>query len=202
MALAPAAPATAAHRGGHDDPFRSHAEPALDFPSGKARHGDDSVRALRVRGRQGGIVAPDLARSSLRVIEEVKVVHRHEARRAACRDQQRVKPVHDVDRTREPLDRRRLEAVPQEIQQPDRDPPIDAPPRRQDAAEPVLPRAREEDQFVGRVELPPDRGSDLMHVLADPGTLAKCRSIVQQDAQVRVIVAQPVVAASPYTSIN
>jgi hypothetical protein len=42
----------------------------------------------------------------------------------------------------------------------------------------------------------------LMHILANPGALAERRPIVEENAQNRAIVAQPIVATTPYTSIN
>ena len=66
----------------------------------------------------------------------------------------------------------------------------------------VLPGAREQRERVVRPELTRERGGDFMNILANPGALAKRRPIVEQDAQVWAMVAQPVVATTPYTSIN
>ena len=109
----------------------------------------------------------------------------------------------DVDRTREALNRRPPQPMPGQVQEPDGHPRVhDA--RARDAAvrQPVLPRARKKRQDVGWGEVAGERGGDFMNILANPGALPKRRPIVEQNAQFRAMVAQPIVATTPYTSIN
>ena len=107
-----------------------------------------------------------------------------------------------VYRAGEPLDRRRLEAVPQGVEESNRDPDVHLPSLRRRGRQAVFPGAGEQDQLISQREPARERPSDFVHVLADPRALAQRRPIVEQDAQGRAMVAQRVVAASPCTSIN
>ncbi len=69
---------------------------------------DDRVGAARMRGRQLGIVASDLAAYAFGMVQEEEVVNGDDLRRVPGRNQQRMRGMHDVDSARQRLDRRPL----------------------------------------------------------------------------------------------
>ncbi len=137
------------------------------------------------------------------MIEEVEIVHGHDLTGAAGGHEERVQRVGDVLGPREALDGRPPEPMPGQVEDPDWDARVDDPAARNPIRrQAVRPRARKEREDVGRDELTGEGGGDFVDILANPGALAKRRPIVEQDAQVRAMVAQPIVATTPYTSIN
>lgn len=110
---------------------------------------------------------------------------------AACRQQERVHGLGDVDRAGEPLDGGPFEPVPGAVQQRHRDPGIDlAGARNEPRRQAVLPRTGEKRQDVGAVEACLERLGQPVHELAGAGPLAKGGPVVHQDAHARRIVAQ------------
>ena len=90
--------------------------------------------------------------------------------------------VDDVDRAGEHLDRRPLQAVPEEVQHPHGHAAVDdarAKAGRGIGSRPVVPRAREHrDVIVVRRCVGPD---NFVHVLADAGARAQRRTVVDED---------------------
>ena len=143
------------------------------------------------------IVAPDFRGRPVGVIEEVEVVDGHDLERPPRRQQQRVRGVCDVDRSRQPFHRRPLQAMPGEVQHADRDPPVDDDGAGNEiGGRAVLPRAGEEDQAVAGGEGVRNRVGQLVHVLADAGALPERRAIIEQNPHARGIVACPIGVAA------
>ena len=69
-----------------------------------------------MRWRQLRIVTLDLAVHTIWMLEEEEVVNRHDLRGVPGRNEQRMRRVHDIDRTAEGLDRRPLDTVPQIVE--------------------------------------------------------------------------------------
>ena len=149
------------------------------------------------------VVAANLVARALGVVQKIEVVNRHDPGSPACGNQKRGGGVRDVQRADEPLDRRKFQTVPREVETPDRDPRVDdARARQADRGETIFPGAREERQRVVGGALAVERGSELMHVFPDAGALPERGAIVQQNAHLGAMVAQRLVATTPYTSIN
>ena len=133
--------------------------------------------------RECRIVAADLGGRSLGLRQKKQIVDGHDLRRPARRHQERMRRMHDIDRSRQHFRRRPLVAMPEIIQHADGDAPVDH--ARTgfilDACRrAVLPGAREEQDLVTvdrRV-----RTNQLMDVLAHAGSLPQGGPVVDEDA--------------------
>ena len=83
------------------------------------------MRAPRVCGGEGGIVAANFAGRLFRVSQEKQVVNGDDLRGAARRNEQRVRRVHDVEVAGQRFDRRPFGAVPEQVQHAHRNASID-----------------------------------------------------------------------------
>jgi hypothetical protein len=137
-----------------------------------------------VPGGQGAVVAPNLSARPFRRVEKVEIVHGDDPRGISRRQQQWMKRVGDIDQSAaEGLRGRPAEPMPAEVQEPDRDPPIDGAGSRDHVAiEPVLPGRRKQDDLFRRGRRAGDeRARQLVHIFADTCPLAQRRPIVEQN---------------------
>ena len=171
-------------RRNHDRALRNRQ--GLDDPVRRmARGGEDAVRALGVRSHQASIVAPDLGSGAVRMIEKVQVVNRDNPG-CARGNEQRVSGVYHVEPPRdEALHARHPGAVPPPVQHPDGHPPVVHGDSRHVGGKTriraVLPRAREQVQPILWRGGAGQRRSQLVDVLANPGTVAQRGAVVEQD---------------------
>ena len=137
------------------------------------------------------------------MIEEVQVVHGHDADGPPRRNGDRVHRMDDVLGAGEPFDRRESKPVPAQVQHAHGNARVhDLRTRHDPGGEAILPGAGEQREDVGRPEQRRQRGGELVRVLADAGALAKGGPVIDEDAHSRAIVAQDIGVLTPYTSIN
>jgi len=90
----------------------------------------------------------------------------------------------------EALDRRPLEPMPQEIENPHGDLAVHRPGARDRMSEPVLPGTRKERQLISGIEVLHQGAGKVMRVLAHARTLAQGGPVVENDLQTRRMVPQ------------
>ena len=177
-------------RGTDRDAFGGDAELPLHFDRGEPRGHDDPRRAVRVIAHEIGIIPPDFRTGPLRMREEIEIVNRNHLGGVARRQEQRMQGVGDVEiEARELLDPRPAEAVPGEVEQANRHPPIDGVRAAKvgRVGEAIFPGAGKDRQSEGavgprsRIRFE-QRLDELMRILADAAPRAQRRPIVDQDA--------------------
>ena len=175
----------------HDQPVGADAEARRDRAGGIARVHDDEIRARRMGRGQRRVVAADFGARPAGMVEEVEIVDRDRLGGGAGRHQERMERVGDVGGSGDHLDRRPFQAVPGEVERLDRNARVHVGGTRDPIGlEPVLPRAREQDEAVGREQLALEGGRQLVHILADAGAFPKRGPIIDQDPHARGIVPQ------------
>lgn len=98
--------------------------------------------------------------------------------------------MHDIHPSLEQLDRRPSKAMPQKVQEMNRDPSVDLRrPSHDGRRQAVFPGTRKQGERVGVLQARGECGGEPMDVLPDAGPLAERRSVVDEDVHSGRIVA-------------